>query len=178
LQFDLGFLLTLDLDERRAWLEAHQPQDEQQTNWWLGLIQSATLGATLADSVQDRRSHASLVDLLLDEALVQQALPAHEATIRRANLTHALFERGNYEAAFPDRSIDLVVRRCIDALDLTYEDVRSATEAGSPAVASRALELRRAKLILTPLVALKSGIVEGRLRSAVESWEKLLPLLP
>jgi hypothetical protein len=57
LQFDLDTLLSLAVDERRAWLEAHQPHDDQQTNWSLGLIQSATLGATLADSVQNRRSH-------------------------------------------------------------------------------------------------------------------------
>ncbi|WP_406632382.1 hypothetical protein [Amycolatopsis sp. WGS_07] len=112
---ELDALRFADPADQRAGLLALRPPNGG-TNWWLGVVQHVTLGATGPGTPEtERRAWAELAVAALETALETGGLDDREVATREARLCLALAPGDRPQTLLPDRA----ARRCLDLVGVS-----------------------------------------------------------
>jgi len=173
----LMFALRSGDEELRAWLGSHQPEaGEGRAAWWEGAILSAQQCAYQAVQDTDRWEFTRLALSITDEAIRQGVLSERDGLVRMAN--QLAFLVAEADSATNPLDVDSVVVRCLDAIDVSYDDAMNESQDWPSLPADRIMALRVAKTLLTPCERLSGRVRNPGLRQRLATWLELLPNLP
>ncbi|MFE2971409.1 hypothetical protein ACFXKC_49075 [Streptomyces sp. NPDC059340] len=175
-------LAALRLEPLAEVLASHAPaQADLTAGQWLGVVELLTMRLThdFGDlSTEHREICSSAFGHTLDSAVTSGAIDYRESLIRRINLSLALLQNTP-----PDTSVDLLNPGPLIEL-LLLEVPMSAEEAGAMSADWRRLDisqirdLRMAKNLISPGLAIARLMREEELDPRLQEWERVLPSLP
>ncbi|MFD8419534.1 hypothetical protein [Streptomyces sp. NPDC059466] len=175
-------LAALRLEPLAEVLASHTPaQAELTAGQWLGVVELLTMRLTheFGDLPSERREIcSSAFGHALDSAVASGAIDYRESLIRRTNLSLVLLQDTP-----PDTSVDLLNPGPLIEL-LLLEVPMPAEEAGAMSADWRSLDisrirdLRMAKNLVSPGLAIAGLMREEERDPRLEEWERVLPSLP
>ncbi|TVT43939.1 hypothetical protein FNH05_22015 [Amycolatopsis rhizosphaerae] len=172
----LESLRWLDSAAQREHLLADTGRD---ANWWLGLIQQATLRATDPEATEEaRRSWTVLAVTLLDTALESGGLADREVVTRKAKLSLALARHGRPEEFSAALRPGLVARECLALAEMTPDEAAATPWRPRAEDVEVMRRLRKVRNVVAPAVELAAYIEDESTKREVDAWRAVLPKLP
>ncbi|MFI5671399.1 hypothetical protein [Streptomyces sp. NPDC051704] len=176
---DIRHLVELGEDARRVWLLTYQPADpDDRFYWWETLVEVSldrVRSSTLPTSM--RRKYSLLAAQSTREAVKLQVTPSWKGSMRLAFLVS---EYGRYPGSDVQEVLrpDQVAEDAFQAIGKSPEEVAKVADNWPSRPIDEIVELRRVKNIVHALSAMRSHVLDPKLRATISRWLDICEKLP
>jgi hypothetical protein len=148
-------------------------------NWWLGVVEPATLHATRPECPEpERRAWTRLAVTALETARATGGLSGREVAARMAHLCRALARYGPPEGFAPELRPERVARACLSVAGMTAAEAAATPWRPRAEDVAAMRDLRRVRNVIAPAVQLAEHVDDRRTRDELAAWRDVLSRLP
>lgn len=175
-------LEALDLRALVESLASRAPSEhELSAENWLSVVELLTI--RLQDGFGDlpvrfRSECSAAVSYALDTAIASGSIDRREGVIRRLNLSRALLRQVPPDTGVDILDPDRIIGLLLGELPMSVEEARALSADWRALDISLIRELRFAKNLLSPGLAISKLAAEGELDTRLRGWEEVFPMLP
>lgn len=176
---DIRHLVELGEEARRCWLLTCQPADpDDRFYWWETLVevsQDRVRSSTLSTSM--RRKYSLLAAQATREAVKLRVTPSWKGCMRLAFLVS---EYGRYPGSDVQEVLhpDQVAEDALRVIGRSPEEVLRVADDWPSRPIDEIAELRRVKNIVHALSAMRSHVLDPKLRAIISRWLDICERLP